>query len=198
MNEFDELEDVYFGKKAVADKKELSKLSGLYKYCWWLKPPKQPSVHVPYNLLLYLAKVAPKKAETDYMTQKLREYGYVKDETPPNLQERIQYSLNWTRDLMEIRETAVKLSEKEENAIKELIETLRIATDENQIQTRIFETARKHTVQPSQFFKTLYIILLGTPAGPRLGPYIMSMGRQNVIEALERALGKRSQRRRAS
>jgi len=198
MNEFDELEDVYFGEKTVADKKELAKLSGLYKYCWWLKPPKQPSVHVPYNLLLYLAKVAPKKAETDYMTQKLREYGYVKDETPPNLQERIQYSLNWTRDLMEIRETAVKLSEKEENAIKELIETLRIATDENQIQTRIFETARKHTVQPSQFFKTLYIILLGTPAGPRLGPYIMSMGRQNVIEALERALGKRSQRRRAS
>jgi len=196
VNEFDELEDVHFGKKTISDKKELAKLSGLYKYCWWLKTPKKPSVHVPYNLLVYLAKVAPKKAEIDYMTQKLLEYGYIRDEPPPhNLRERMQHALNWTRDLTEIRETAVKLSEKEEDAIKELIETLRTETDENQIQTAIFDTSRKHKLQPSQFFKTLYTILLGTPAGPRLGPYIAARGRQNVIEALGRALEKRSQRR---
>jgi len=187
MNEFDELEDVYFGKKTISDKRELAKLSGLYKYCWWLNPPKQPNVHVPYNLLVYLAKVAPKKAERDYILQKLREYGYTRDEAPPDLQQRIQYALNWTRDFKEIKETTVKLTKGEEKATRELIDTLRIERDENQVQTAIFDIARKHGIPPNQFFKALYTILLGTPAGPRLGPYIVAMGRQSVIEALERA-----------
>jgi len=32
------------------------------------------------------------------------------------------------------------------------------------------------------------MILLGTPSGPRLGPYIIDMGRGNVIEALKRSI----------
>ena len=41
MNEFDQLEDVYFGKKMIKDEKEREKLKGLYLYCWALKPPKK-------------------------------------------------------------------------------------------------------------------------------------------------------------
>ena len=61
MNELDKLEDIYFGKKHIKDEKEKAKLTGLYKYCWALKPPQKPTVHVPYNLLTFLAKVAPKE-----------------------------------------------------------------------------------------------------------------------------------------
>jgi len=39
MNEFDDLEDIYFGKKKISDKREPAKLNGLYKYCWWRNPP---------------------------------------------------------------------------------------------------------------------------------------------------------------
>jgi len=31
------------------------------------------------------------------------------------------------------------------------------------------------------------MILLGTPSGPKLGPYIIAMGKQNVINAFKRA-----------
>jgi len=34
----------------------------------------------------------------------------------------------------------------------------------------------------------IYTVLLGAPQGPRLGPYILAMGKQNVIDALERTL----------
>jgi lysyl-tRNA synthetase class I len=38
------------------------------------------------------------------------------------------------------------------------------------------------------FFRTLYLILLGEPQGPRFGPYVEAIGKEGVIEELERAL----------
>jgi len=98
--------------------------------------------------------------------------------------------LNWAQDFKEIKETAIQLTSEEKNAIEELIQTLQIEEDETKIQGAIFSIARKHSVQPSQFFKTLYTILLGANQGPRLGPYIVAMGKQNVIDALKRATKK--------
>lgn len=190
MNELDYLEDIYFGKRRVANEKERAKLTGLYKYCWFLKPPEKPRVHVPYNLLAYLAKVAPKGSEMKYIVQKLRDYGYVREEAPEDLRKRIAYALNWVRDYAEIRETQVKLEPKEAEAVRELIQTLRREEDEDRVQGAIFEIARRHGVRPRKFFQTLYTILLGVPEGPRLGPYMIAMGRENVVNALQRVLEK--------
>ena len=194
MNGLDELEDIYFGKKKIENQKELAKLKGLYEYLWWLKTPEKPSVHVPYNVLAYIAKVAPKGSEAEYIMQKLREYGYIKDREglTPNLKERIQYALNWAHDFTEIKETTIQLSDPEKAAIKDLIQGLQSEpqADAERIQGVVFETARKNNVQPSRFFKVLYTILLDAPAGPRMGPYIISMGKDNVIQALERAIKK--------
>ena len=193
MNEFDELEDIYFGKKKIENKRELTKLKGLYEYLWWLKPPRQASIHAPYNLLAYLAKVAPKGSETDYIMQKLNEYGYLKDKSLTfNLQERIQYALNWAQDFREIKETTIQLSTQEKNAIEDLLQNLKIESqaDAERIQGIVFETSRQNNIPPSRFFKVLYNILLGAPAGPRMGPYLISMGKENVIQALERTLRK--------
>jgi len=191
MNEFDELESIYFGKKQVADNKELSKLTGLYEYCWWMKPPSKPSVHAPYNLWAYLVKIAPENKKTEYVTQKLREYGHIKgEETPPNLEERIGYACNWNSDFVEIKETPLKLAQNETDAIKRLVETLRGEADAETIQSAIFDIARNQNIPPMRFFKTLYTILLGTPKGPRLGPYIVAMGKQRVAEAFGRVLKK--------
>ena len=190
MNELDELEDVYFGKKEIANEKERAKLTGLYRYCQLQNPPPKPSIHVPYNLLTYLAKVAPEGSEREFIVDKLRDYGYAKEEVPEELERRIGYALNWIEDFMEIKEKPIKLREKEVSAIKELIQTLQVEAEEEQIQGAIFTVARKNDVPPRSFFKTLYTILIGVPQGPRLGPYIVAMGRKNVIDALKRALEK--------
>ncbi|MCW3977168.1 MAG: lysine--tRNA ligase [Candidatus Bathyarchaeota archaeon] len=189
MSELDELEDIFFGKKRVTDTKERAKLTGLYKYCWWLKPPDNPRIHVPYNLLVYLVRVAPTDSELDYVTQKLLEYGYLEEEKlSPDLDQRIRYARNWARDFEEIKETEMTLSDQERSATKTLIAALQSEADETQIQTAIFNIAREHNVKPRRFFKTLYTMLLGVTEGPRLGPYIVAMGRANVIDALDRAL----------
>ncbi|MBS7606653.1 lysine--tRNA ligase [Candidatus Bathyarchaeota archaeon] len=190
MNEFDYLEDIYFGKVKINDKREEAKLKGLYEYCWLLKVPEKASIHVPYNLLTYLAKVAPKGSEIDFVAEKLRDYGYIKDrsEVDEGLKRRIEYALNWITDFEEITETTVELSHNEREAIRQLIQRLRIEREAEKIQSAIFEVARGNNIEPRNFFRILYMILLGSPSGPRLGPYIVTMGIENVIKALERSL----------
>ena len=141
-------------------------------------------------MLAFLVKVAPKDAELDYIAEKLSEYGYLKrtEKLPVDLNERIQYAANWNRDFSEISETKAELGAQERRALEELARTLENEIDAEKIQTTIFNAARMHNVEPRQFFRTLYTILLGSPAGPRLGPYIVAMGRQNVVDALKRAL----------
>ena len=191
MNELDYLEDVYFGKKQAAEK-EAIKLKGLYLYCYVMKPPAKPSVHVPYNLMAFLVKMAPKKCLNDYVTEKLRSYSYLqKNQTlDATLLQRVEYALNWTRDREEIKETEVELTNVEKKAINELIKKLETEDTPDKIQNAIFNVAKNNDLKPGGFFKTLYMILMGAPQGPRLGPYVLSMGKQNVVIALQRVLSK--------
>ena len=191
MNELDGFEDVYFGKKQVGEK-EAIKLKGLYQYCYVMKTPAKPSVHVPYNLLAFLVKMAPKECLNDYVTEKLQSYGYLqKNQTvTSDLAKRIEYALNWTRDFEEIKETDVTLTSEEKKAITELITKLEAENEPDKIQNAIFNSAKSNGLPPSVFFKTLYKILMGAPQGPRLGPYVLAMGKQNVIAALQRVLSK--------
>jgi lysyl-tRNA synthetase class 1 len=56
------------------------------------------------------------------------------------------------------------------------------------IQSAVFEIARANGIQPKKFFEILYLILIGTPSGPRLGSYIIDIGRENAVKALARSL----------
>lgn len=184
MDELDELGRIYFGLKRVEDEREWAKLRGLYEYCWLLKPPSGPAPRAPYNLLVYLARVAPKGSERAFVEEKLRRYGI----DAAALGAKIDYAINWARDFGAISPERVELSEGERRAIGELIALIRSERDEATIQGAIFDIARRNGLDPRDFFKILYRILLGVPYGPRLGPYLVAMGRENVAEALEGAL----------
>jgi len=187
MNELDELEDIYFGKKMVSNKKEKAKLSGLYKYCMLFVAPSKVGDHVPYNLLSFLAKMAPEGYDVDFIMEKLQGYGYGKEGLTDDLKRRIGYALNWSKDFTEITEKAVDLTDEEKAAVNKFIQILKTDATEEEIQGAIFGIALNNDIKPGMFFRALYRILLGAPQGPRLGPYVLAMGRENVIAALKRA-----------
>ncbi len=187
MNELDDLEDIYFEKKFLSDRKEKAKLVGLFAYCMLFNLPTKTSDHVPYNLLTFLAKMAPEGSETEFILEKLQTYGYGKDGLSENLKHRINYALNWSKDFTEINEVPIEISQQEQFAIGELISLLNAKATEEEIQTAIFNVAKNNNIKPGKFFKTLYRILLGVPQGPKLGPYVLAVGKENVIDALKRA-----------
>jgi lysyl-tRNA synthetase class 1 len=190
MNELDYLEEIYFGLKKI-NEKEAAKLRGLYEYCWVMKPPIKPRLHVPYNLLVFLVKMAPKENLEEFVLDKLKTYNILKNDqtVDENLKQRIDYAINWTEDFEDIKETNVELSEQEKKATIELLSLLQSTEDPDLIQNGVFNIAKKNDIQPRQFFRLLYSVLLGSPQGPRLGPYVLAMGRHNVIAALRRAIG---------
>ena len=184
ITELDELEDVYFGKREVKDRKELARLRGLYEYVWDLSPPTDPSVHVPHNLLVYLVKVAPKGREKEFVLEKLHGYGYPIDPEDRRFQERLEQAANWAREVETIATGTIQIQPDERDAMLELAGIINASDDENYLQNAIFTLARKHNLQTGAFFKALYRVLIGADSGPRLGPYILAMGRENVAAAL--------------
>jgi len=190
MDELDDLEDVYFGRANVEDEKERAKLSGLYQYCWMLKPPEEPSVHIPYNLMVHLAKVAPTGAEAAYIRDKLREYGYLKH-GDRGLEDRVRYALNWVKDFGEPSAKTINLTPQEKAAVKALVEALRSAGGEEEYQSAVFDVARAEKLPPKRLFQVIYQIMLGRRRGPRFGPYVAAMGKETAIRALEEALDSR-------
>ena len=185
--ELDELEDVYFGRREVKDPRELARLRGLYEYVWRLSPPKSPSVHVPHNLLVYLVKVAPKSREKEFVLEKLRGYGYHFDPEDRRFQERLEHAANWAKEVETIATNTIQIQPAERDAMLELAGIINASDDENYLQNAIFTVARKHNLQTGALFKALYRVLIGSDSGPRLGPYILVMGRENVAMALAAA-----------
>ncbi|HZC88845.1 MAG TPA: lysine--tRNA ligase, partial [Nitrososphaera sp.] len=51
MDEYDSIEDVYFGKVQETNLAKLNKTKGLYEYIHKLNPPRQPSSHVAYRMI---------------------------------------------------------------------------------------------------------------------------------------------------
>jgi lysyl-tRNA synthetase class 1 len=189
MDELDDLEDVFFGKTKMSDQMEKAQASGLYEYCWMTKPPKEPTVHVPYNLVLKLARLAPKGQEKAFIESKLREYGYL-DKTTNGLEQRITYALNWAEDFAE-EAPEVTLNEQEVAIVNAVLTELRKANTPDELQGVAFNAAKAHDWKPRDVFPVVYRVLLGKTQGPRLGPYIALIGKEGVISTLEGAVKKK-------
>lgn len=186
MDELDELEDIFFQKKRISNPLEKAKLTGLYMYCWGLNTPKKPSIHIPYNLLVHLATIAPKGLELKFIKEKLYIYRY--PEITEEIHARIKYALNWVREFKESEKIKIKLNKVETEAVHEFIKILKHTEDASEIQEAIFETARKHGLKPNHFFKILYKAFFGITSGPKLGSYIVNAGREKLIEILKKIL----------
>ncbi|MEM2210189.1 MAG: lysine--tRNA ligase [Nitrososphaerales archaeon] len=187
MDEYDNLEDIYFGKVKVDNPAVLRKLKGLYEYVNLLKPPSKPQIHISQRLLIQLASFAPPENRVNYIIQKLIKYNMIKQATD-ELNERINLAINWVEDFKVIEPVKLTLSQKEVNAIRELIEFLLKETNPEKIQSEIFQIARRNNIEPPEFFKILYKAILGSDKGPRLGPYIVDMGIPRVLKLLKKQI----------
>jgi lysyl-tRNA synthetase class 1 len=192
MDELNKLERIYFGLEKIADKRDSVNLKRLFEFVNLLKPPKKPSLHVAYNTWVEIAKILPEKNVVEFALKKLKEFGYVKkvdERIRKEVEQKISFARKWYEDfekagLLEKFEVPADVKP----AIQELINLIIREKDGEKIQKEIFLIAKKHGLQPPEFFKIIYKILLQSERGPRLGPYIIERGKGEVIEKLREVL----------
>lgn len=185
MDEYDYMEDVYFGNVKIDNESKKARLRGIYEYINHQNPPDRPGQHVPYMLLAQLASVIKDEKRIEYVINKLKSYRVIKE--PSNdLIEKIKLAGNWADDFGQPEKKEIVLDEKQNKAVKELIETIKSESDPQNLQSKIFDIARNNDMEPKEFFKLLYSILIGAERGPRLGPYMMDVGKDSVTETLKR------------
>lgn len=188
MDEVNHLSRVYFGKEEV-DERDKANLTRLFEYINLLDKPKSEGLTIPYKSMVDIAKVLPEKNQMEFVVSKLSESGHVKGKMSPD-QERVvsdmlQFAKNWVEDF-EKQETAAKVENKQ--MIEDLIGLIERENDADKLQAEIFEVAKKNGEKPMALFRTVYKILIGSSQGPRLGPYILERGKEEVIRKLREAI----------
>ncbi len=186
MDEYNELENIYFGKTKVDNKAKLVKLNGLYEYVNLLKPSKNPRTHVSYRLLIELCKIF-KDERVKRVNSKLIDYGTIK-ETNSHIDALIKLAGNYSDDFEETKIPSTKfiIDDSSKMGLKQLADLLSKNEKIEDLQNSIYDIAKKNQTQPKDFFKILYQILLSTNRGPKIGPLIEDIGKKKVADTIYR------------
>jgi len=186
MDEYNELESIYFGKTKVDNEAKLVKSKGLYEYVNLLNPPKEPSTHVNYRLLIELCKIF-KDDRKERIISKLIDYGTIKEEKD-DVKALIKLAGNYSDDFEETKIPATKLEidDSSKTGLKQLVKLLEENVEIEDLQNSIYSIAKENQIQPKDFFKILYQIILSTNRGPKIGPFIEDIGKKKVADIISK------------
>ena len=182
MEEYHELEKIYFNKIKVDNEAKLIKSKGLYEYVNLLNPPKQIQPYVSYRLLLELCKIF-KDDRINMVKKKLVDYHAIKD-TNSEIDELITLAGNFADEFDISEKTEVDIDSTTKKAIGELAKLLSNEEEIDDLQNAIYQIAKRNQIEPKDFFRTLYQIILSTTKGPKIGPFITDIGRKKISDKL--------------
>ena len=195
MDEYDLYEDVYFGKIKEDNQAKLIKIRGVYEFVNHLKPPKKPTIHIPYRALVQQASLFSDAYMIDKVCERLRKYGIIKDKTA-DITRRIELASNWSKDFQSNEEKfEIEMNPNYKQAIAELIDVLKLFIGSEKkpeaskdLQSKIFGIARNNGMEPRELFILLYRMLINSDKGPKLGTYILDLGIEQTSTILQRYL----------
>lgn len=191
-NEFDKAERIYFGLETSGNKRKDNNFKMAYELAV-VKPKKSSPIHIPFEVLLELVKILPEKNQVDFVIKRLKEFKRLEKEDEKvreELEKRIEFIKRWYEDFGKTKEIEkIEIGEREKNAIAEIIKIVEEEESGEEIQKKIFEVARRFDINIAHFFKILYKIILNSDRGPKLGPYIIERGKEEILKKLKEAIG---------
>lgn len=182
MNEYQDLEDAYFGNTPIKNEERRIRLRGLYEYANLLRPPQQPGIRLNYTLLVELARMFPQDRER-HISTKLAEYRMPVGEDADDM---IKMACRFADRYASPEMPTVEIDDTTRKALEHLVGTLDDADTDPQ--TAIYDAAKSASIRPRDLFLVLYRMVLGTTSGPRLGPLISDMGRNRVAATIRASL----------
>ena len=122
-----------------------------------------------------------------------QEYGLKEKDDIERLKTRAKCAWNWLQKYapedMKFHvqnEASIKLGEKEKEAVNKLINYLEKheKVEEKLLYDEFYNIAKGSGIEPSEFFKACYRILIGKERGPKLAGFILTLGKERVLKLL--------------
>lgn len=184
MDEYNEVEDIYFGKIKLDNETKTTRIKGLYEYTNLLNPPKSPQAHVNYRLLVELCRIF-KEDRQNMVGKKLVDYGAIKA-PDPHIAQLIELAGNYSDDFEEGEPVKVEISGAIKEGLARLVQVLESEKEPEDLQNVIYNIAKEGNIAPKDFFTVLYQIILAANRGPKIGPFILDIGRKKVAQTISR------------
>lgn len=190
-NYYDTAERTYYGLEKSKDENEKRR----YELCQTRILSECP-IRVPFSTCTSTIQIAV--GNIDLAVEKLKKMGAVPDEISGDDLERVKLRLtlakNWVDKYAPDDQKIILLKEMPKMNVPENIgEILSLAADKIEVGTKgeelqnfIYNTSREKAVDMKEVFKTAYKLLLGKEKGPRLGPFLVSLEKDFVINRLRR------------
>ena len=123
------------------------------------------------------------------VSSKLIDYGTIK-ESNQYIENLIRLAGNYSDDFEETKIPAAEITidDSSKIALKKLVDLLEGNEETEDLQNAIYSIAKENQVQPKDFFRILYQIILSTTRGPKIGPFIEDIGKKNVAQTIKRHL----------
>jgi lysyl-tRNA synthetase class 1 len=186
MDEYNELENIYFGKIKLDNETKTIRSKGLYEYVNLLNPSKVQNQYVNYRLLIQLCKIF-RENRIPLVTKKLLEYGTIK-ESSPEVEELITLAGNYADDYDIPTKVEIQLDDISRQVLGYLANILSSDQEPTDLQNTIYQIAKDKGMQPKDLFKMLYQIILASDRGPKIGPLILDIGRKKIASSISEYL----------
>ena len=189
VDDFDRFERAYVGE--VDDESVTAFAERAYPYV--VTERRDDRIRLPYTF----AAVLGMTDDRDLRLEMARNEGYVDDDTPEwaveAALERVDCARAWAERMdnaynYRIQETLpdVEFDEDTVAALDDLADFVAAGHDGEAIQGEMYETARRHGVEVSEFFEAGYLLFFDQPQGPRLGEFLGELDSEFVVRRLRR------------
>ena len=189
VDDFDRFERAYFGD--VDDESISAFAERAYPYV--VSEVRDDRIRLPYTF----AAVLGMTDDRDLRVEMARNEGYIDDDTPEwaieAALERVDRARRWAERLdnaynYRLQETLpdVDFGDDVAAALDDLAGFVAAGNDGEAIQGEMYETARRHGVEVSEFFEAGYLLFFDQPQGPRLGEFLGELDSEFVVRRLRR------------
>lgn len=182
--EYDKLEEGYFAKALSNKEKRIYELSQVIH-----AEPKKRIFTPSFRHLIELVQIKTEKEILDYHKKELK----TKDDEKRTLA-RINLAKNWLKQAPEkfvfkiqekIDSKKIKeLTQKQINSLKQLAKVVEKDIPEEKVIENIKKICEQNEINPKEFFKVAYLVILGKEEGPRLSSLIM-IARERISNLLK-------------
>ncbi|MFA5699280.1 MAG: lysine--tRNA ligase [Sphaerochaeta sp.] len=189
--DYDTCERIYFGLQDANEKRK-AKESRIYELSQVGDIPSEAGYQIPFRHLCNLLQLH--EGDIDRALASLTD---ITDSQLQRLKSRAECAWMWITTfspedfryrLMKESDPKVEIEGAELKAIHALRDVVRVmdTLDDKEYTTRLYDAAKDQGLETGEFFKLVYLILIGRSHGPKLASFLQTIGQEKALEILSR------------